>query len=300
MDTDERSGSDSSDDSDSNDDSEVEIEHTRPPTASVPLVQPPSTIKPYIASIDNIPSQQTTAFSVQAAQQPSTQVQSASVPPPAQIQQPLPKVVPTPPQPTAAQLLASAMAKLSKAHAKKMQAASRNSPRLPFDVETSIFDPNNNFGVTTARPLSNSNVSSSTTKAGQGNRKYSRDDVSSDSDLTSEGETSRHTLRGKSGSAAPGTSSIPSLSIPQVSQAFLAQVMYDNAAIEHAAHHPANYDRLPWSAPASKPETANMNANFQQRPQTWGNNTLATLESRLQSISASLRAADAAAAQHAR
>lgn len=197
-------------------------------------------------------------------------------------------------------------AKSHKLNAKKKQTAALVYANKPaFDVETSIFDPNNNFGVTTARPLN-------TRRAGA-NRSYDNNDVSSDSSLSSDEELdnlfTNRTLANVAGNinvasnkrslanlSGLNINGMPSLSLPQVSQAFLSKVNYDNAAIEHAAQNPANYDRLPWSAPAIAKSFAATNGQAEDYTH---DDTLASLESRLQTISASLRAADAAAAQHA-
>lgn len=189
---------------------------------------------------------------------------------------------------------------------KRQIPSSYTAPKPAFDVETSIFDPNNNFGVTSAkayglhRPVTGH-------KSG-----YDVDDLSSDSSISSDDDidnlfyntaaggnipTNDASLANRAilNSAMMKISNMPSLSTPQVSETFLSKVVYDNAAIEHAAQNPTNYDRLPWSMPANKTYTA---VNGQLEDLTH-DDTLASLESRLQSISASLKATDAAVAQHA-
>lgn len=90
---------------------------------------------------------------------------------------------------------------------------------------------------------------------------------------------------------------LPSLSTPQVVQAFLTKVNYDNAAIENAAQNPANYDRLPLSLPPATNSPSS--SNIQVEPLTQ-DNPLASFETRLQTISESIKAADAAVAQYVR
>lgn len=175
-------------------------------------------------------------------------------------------------------------------------------PTPAFDVETSIFDPNNNFGVTSAR------VFALLRGTAGSNNGYDIDDLSSESSLSSDDEFNHRLLSAPASGNSTAVdvslpnrafsnlamADIPSLSLPQVSQAFLSKVDYDNAAIEQAAQNPAKYDRLPWSAHLGNSSAANGAGEISAR-----DDTLASLESRLQTISASLRAADAAVAQHA-
>lgn len=200
----------------------------------------------------------------------------------------------------------SAAIKYNKAPSKKKQTIPTYSSTKPaFDVETSIFDPNNNFGILSARPLHS--------YAGQAHRSYNLDEISSDSSMSSDEEADSLFLNdgSSSGFGQNGTlnnravsnlakmsiASMPSLSTPQVVQAFLTKVNYDNAAIEQAAQNPANYDRLPWPLPPAT--TSPSSSNIQVEPLTQ-NNPLASFESRLQTISDSIKAADAAVAQYVR
>lgn len=180
-------------------------------------------------------------------------------------------------------------------------------PKPAFDVETSIFDPNNNFGITSAVAFGLHRYS-----AGAG-PKYGFDDDSSDSSMSSDDEFdnlflnptatngnsngSDNSLANRAilASAMMKISHMSALTAPQISEAFLNKVDYDNTSIEHAAQNPANYDRLPWSAPTSM---ASNLVNGHNEDLTH-DDTLASLETRLQSISASLNVADPTPIQQA-
>lgn len=197
--------------------------------------------------------------------------------------------------------------KSNKSNAKKKQPLPVVAPTKPaFDVETSIFDPNNNFAVTSASVFG-LHRSLAGSRANQGTN-----DDSSDSSMSSDDEFDNLFLNTAANGGSAGNASslanrailnsamlkisyMSALTAPQVSEAFLSKVDYGNEAIEHAAQNPANYDRLPWSGPA------NMAADIVngQNENLTHDDTLASLESRLQSISASLSVTDAAVAQHA-
>ncbi|KAK9895354.1 hypothetical protein P389DRAFT_172953 [Cystobasidium minutum MCA 4210] len=178
---------------------------------------------------------------------------------------------------------------------KKQVVPSYSSAKPAFDVETSIFDPNNNFGVVSARPLRS--------YAAVAHTNYNDEDINTDSSLSSDDEGENFFLNGSNRhetAAIPARmsiKSITSLSTQQVMQAFFTKINYDNAAIEHAAQNPANYDRTPLSLPADVGSAASSDIQVEQ---TANDNSLASLEHRLQSISANLKAADEAAIQFAR